>query len=307
MKLTYVNEIKYLMYFIYIFHMPCFIFVSGYLAKRMNEGGKLRADKILAIFWMYLLFKFGNVLIGYIFGQEVKLDLFRDQSAPWYLFALGIWYLLIPFLERIKTSYLIAGTFLLGLFAGYINSINSIMSLSKVIVFLPFFVLGFCTSGKLDIFLNKKLRLQALILLIAVLSGVAIFWEHIKPFTNILYGGSPYRDALGKLAAYGLPVRGIWYLLAIAVSGAFMLLIPRCKMFFSVFGERTMQIYMTHIWVRNALVYAGFFAFLKESPRCLTAIALLGSIILTFLLANRWLKRLFDLLMASKLFAKLLN
>lgn len=307
MRLSYINGIKYLVYFIYIFHMPCFVFTSGYLARGMNKGGKLRADKILSIFWLYLVFKIGDALINYVFAYDLELTLFKEKSASWYLFTLGIWYLLVPFLERIKKGYLIAGTFLLGLLAGYISSINSIMSLSKVIVFLPFFVLGFCFSGKLELILDKKLRFPAFILMIAVLAGVAIFWEYIEPFTEILYGGKPYRNALGDFSDYGLLIRGIWYLLAILTSGAFMLLIPRCKTFFSVFGERTLQVYMTHIWIRNILANMGFFSFIKEGAIYLSVLVLAGSILLTFLLANRWFKKLFDVLSGSKLFMRLLN
>jgi len=303
LKLTYVNEIKYLLYFIYIFHMPCFVFVNGFLAKRMNAGGKLRVDKILITFWMYLLFKIGNVLLGHLLHEGTKLSLFKDASAPWYLLALCIWYLSVPLLERIKTHYLIAGSILIGLMAGYISSIKDVFSLSRVFVFFPFFIIGFCLSdAKLDTFLNRKLRLPALFFLAAVFAGIALFWKQFSPVKDILYGSSPYQSSLGHLASYGILIRGMWYLLVIAVSASVMLLVPRCKLFFSSLGERTMQVYMTHVWVRNALAYIGFFAIVKSGPGYLTVLVLIGSIVLTFLLANRWLKKLFDLLMSPKLF-----
>jgi fucose 4-O-acetylase-like acetyltransferase len=68
-KMTYVKEIKYIFYFIYIFHMPCFVFISGYLAKRMNSGGKLRVDKILSLLWMYFIFKAGLVVFGHLLNK----------------------------------------------------------------------------------------------------------------------------------------------------------------------------------------------------------------------------------------------
>lgn len=303
LKLTYVNEIKYLLYFIYIFHMPCFVFINGYLAKRMNAGGKLRADKILITFWMYLLFKIGNVLMGYLFHEDTRLTLFKDSSAPWYLLALCIWYLSVPLLERIKTKYLIAGSVLIGLLAGYITSLKDIFSLSRVFVFFPFFILGFClTDKKLEGFLNKKLRILAVILLAAVFGSIALFWKQLIPFKDIVYGSSPYHTSLDDLAAYGILIRGFWYLLVVVVGASVMLLVPRCKLFFSSLGERTMQVYMTHVWIRNGLAYIGFFTIIESGPRYLTVLVLLGSVVLTFLLANRWLKKIYDLLMLPKLF-----
>lgn len=308
MKLTYSKEIKYLFYFIYIFHMPCFIFVNGFLAKRMNAMGKLRVNKILSILWMYFLFKFCNVLLGYLFHRHEKLSLFNDASATWYLLALCIWYASIPIIERIKTNYLIVGSLLIGLFAGYIKSINSVFSLSRVFVFLPFFVLGFCLSGeKMEKLLDKRLRIPAIIYIASVFSFISLAWRWVRPFADVVYGSSPYSKTFGSMGKYGILIRGVWYLLALSLSIAVMFLVPRCKMFFSVLGGRTLQVYMTHIWVRNALVYAGFFTMIQAGPSYLAVLVLIGSVILTFLLSNRWLKKLYDVLMVQKLFLKIMK
>jgi fucose 4-O-acetylase-like acetyltransferase len=308
LKLAYIKDIKYLTYFIYVFHMPCFIFVSGFLAKRMNAGGKLRADKILSILWMYLLFKFGNVILGYAFGKDLSLSLFKDASAPWYLFALAVWYLFVPLLERIKTLPLIAGSFLIGLFAGYISSIGQVFSLSRIFVFFPFFILGFCLpEKKLEAFLGKKLRLPAAVLLVLIFCIFILLGRFITPISRILYGTSPYSSALKHLARYGILIRGLWYLLAVLLSLAFILLIPRCRMFFSKYGERTLQIYILHIWVRNSLAYLGFFTLIKSGPKYLALLVLAGCIPLVFLLANKLFKRIFDTLMAAGLFKRLLK
>jgi len=308
LQLTYVDDIKYLVHFIYLFHMPCFIFINGFLAKRMNGGGRLRADKIMVIFLMYLVFKFGDVLLDILFGRKGDLDLFEDSNAPWYLLALCIWYLSVPFLERVKPAFLIAGSLCAGVMAGYISHVDDVLALSRVFVFFPFFIIGFCLPGKtLEDFLDKKLRIPAILIMVAVGLSIALFWEELSPMKNIVYGASPYSESLKGLAEYGLFIRALWYLLSLLVSMSLMLLVPRCKLFFSVLGERTMQVYMTHIWIRNALAYAGFFAAVKEGPRLLAAGVLLGSVLLTFLLANKWLKLLFDLLMSPKLFARFLK
>ena len=308
LKLTHVNEIKFLIYFIYIFHMPCFVFVNGYLAKRMNCGGKLKVDKIFIILWMYLFFKIGNVILELIFQQGIDLNLFRDKAAPWYLLALSIWYLSVPVLERIKTGYLIVGSIFFSLMIGYIGNFREIFSLSRVFVFFPFFIMGFClTEKQLEVFLDKKLRIPAFALLITVLGCIILFWNQISPFREIVYGGTPYRIALGEFANYGFFVRGVWYLAAILMSAAIMQLVPRRRLFFSQFGERTLQVYMLHIWVRNALEYAGFFILIEDGPSYLIFLVLGGSIILTFLLSNKWIKKLFDFLMLPKLFQKMLK
>ena len=305
-KLCNIKMIDKLIYYIYIFHMPCFIFTNGFLAKKMNAGGRLRIDKIMSIFTMYLIFKIGNAILSLIFLKDFKLDLFQDSSAPWYLLSLCIWYLFVPFMERIKPKYFILGSIFIGLIAGYFDIIKFVFSLSRVLVFFPFFAIGFYLSKEnLESFLNKRLRLLALTFLIGEFICVVVFWKELKPTYSILYGGTPYSEGLGKLASYGMLLRGIWYVVTFITSAAVMLLIPRCKTFFSELGSRTLQIYMTHIWIRNVLNYVGFFVMIKQGPAYLDILVILGSVGLTFLLANKWLKKVFDALMMPKLYRRI--
>lgn len=306
LKLCNIKIIDKLVYYIYIFHMPCFIFTNGLLAKKMNQGGKLRVDKILSIFSMYLLFKIGNAILSLIFLNNFCLDLFHDSSAPWYLLSLCIWYLFVPLMERIKPKYFIPGSIFIGLIAGYFDIIKFTFSLSRVLVFLPFFAIGFYLSNeKLEVFLNKGLRLLALSFLTGEFICVVVFWKKLSAVYSILYGGTPYSDGLGNLAPYGILFRSIWYVVAFITSASIMLLIPRCKLFFSELGGRTLQIYMTHIWIRNVLNYIGFFVIIKEGPAYLDILIILGSIGLTFLLGNKWLKKLYDAFMMPKLYRRM--
>lgn len=307
-KLTHFGLIKSLLYFIYVFHMPSFVFVSGYLAKRINAGGKLRADKILSTLWLYFVFKIVNSIISYALTGKLDFNFLKDTAAPWYLIALSIWYILIPLLERIKTVYLIPASFLIGLAAGYISHIYNVLSLSRVFVFLPFFIIGFCLSEqKLNEFLNKRIRFAALIYMSALLVFLLIFRKELAPVSDIIYGASPYSVSLGKLAPYGIVIRGIWYITAFITSAAFMLLIPRCRLFFTSFGGRTLQVYMSHIWCRNILLYLGFFELICKCSLWIAMLVLLGSAGLAFLLSNSLLSKLFNIISAKKLIKKMIK
>lgn len=308
LKLTYFAPIKILIYFIYIFHMPCFIFVSGFLAKRINAGGRLRVDKIINILWMYFIFKIINTLITFASTGKLNFDFLKDSTAPWYLIALSIWYLTVPFIERIHTRYLISGSILVGLMIGYFSSIRSVLSLSRVFVFFPFFIMGFCLSEQmLNKFLNKHIRMLAVIYLSALLVLILLFSKQLAPVSDIIYGGSPYNVSLGALAPFGLIIRGIWYILAFITSAALMLLVPRCRMFFSSYGGRTLQVYMSHIWCRSILVYAGFFEIIRNASPLFTLLVMIGCVGLTFLLSNGLLNHLFDLLSGKKLIERLIK
>lgn len=53
--------------FIYLFHMPGFIFMSGYLAKNFS-GKRFKGEKLFTYAWLYLLFKDAIELVHFIFG-----------------------------------------------------------------------------------------------------------------------------------------------------------------------------------------------------------------------------------------------
>lgn len=80
--------------FIYFFHMPGFIFMSGYLAKGFLQK-QYKAEKLLSFAWLYLLFKDSIELVHFIFERRY----FENASHPavWLLIVLlfcgGIWLL----------------------------------------------------------------------------------------------------------------------------------------------------------------------------------------------------------------------
>ncbi|MBR1731122.1 MAG: hypothetical protein IJ725_01645, partial [Ruminococcus sp.] len=54
--------------FIYSFHMPAFVFASGFFAKRYCTDGKVRAEKAGTVLAYYIVFQLLFMLIRFIFG-----------------------------------------------------------------------------------------------------------------------------------------------------------------------------------------------------------------------------------------------
>lgn len=55
--------------FIYFFHMPGFIFLSGYLAKSFM-GKQFKGEKLISYGWLYLLFKDAIELVHFIYDRN---------------------------------------------------------------------------------------------------------------------------------------------------------------------------------------------------------------------------------------------
>ena len=82
--------------FIYSFHMPAFVFVSGFFAKRYCINGRVRAEKAGTVLAYYIIFQMFFMLVRFIFSiKSEKMSLFSPSSGLWYLLALFYYYLLL--------------------------------------------------------------------------------------------------------------------------------------------------------------------------------------------------------------------
>lgn len=101
-------------YMIYAFHMPAFVFISGLLAQRIYTRVPKRyfnGRRWCSTLWLYLLFQF-ILFFSEIpaYGRTTRFpDFFHTSGAPWYLLALLLWYLMIPFFDAYRGKVLPVG------------------------------------------------------------------------------------------------------------------------------------------------------------------------------------------------------
>lgn len=301
------EKYKNLYTFIYLFHMPCFVFLSGYFAKGLNKGGRLRVEKVISVFWLYIIMKIVNFIIMKCFGAGTTFHLFYEGGAPWYLLCLTAWYLMVPFLMQVKPKIMIIISISIALSAGYDIQINKMFSFSRMLVFFPFFLLGYYCSKELLIKFRKlNMKFFALLLVTGVFCVVLLYGRNFKIIQSVLYGAMPYKTAFKKFPEWGILIRGLWYIGTFIFSGAIMLLIPRCEMFFTKLGQRTLQVYIVHYLIRTILAQAGFFIWMKQSK--VTALMVLPfSILLAFLLGTKSLQRFFEVISGQRVFKRLIK
>ena len=144
-------------YMIYAFHMPAFVFISGILAQRIYTRVPKRCfngRRWCSTLWLYLLFQF-ILFFSEIpaYGRTTRFpDFLHTSGAPWYLLALLLWYLLIPFFYAYRDfPYSLIAWILLtimSLAGGYLASgalagLGDFLALDRVIAFAPFFFAGY--------------------------------------------------------------------------------------------------------------------------------------------------------------------
>lgn len=135
-------------YFIYLFHMPAFIFITGYFSKNIEKS---RDNAVKTFLIPYLVIN--TLYIGLskisLYESAKSFRLFIPVWGLWFLLAVFIWKLFLKDLVRIR--FILPLSFLAGILSGFSNEFTANMSLSRVLNYLPFFLLGyFCTKEHVE-------------------------------------------------------------------------------------------------------------------------------------------------------------
>ena len=274
---------------IYVFHMPLFVFVSGYFSKRIYKDGKYNFKKILYLIKAYILFVVAIQAVYAISGFRSfrKIDFFAQSGAPWYLFAMIAWYLMIPLIRKFKPLPVIIVNIVLALAAGFFKNVGDFLCLSRILVFGPFFFLGYYMEQQM---LEKALRpAYKKIVTVAALSicaGILLTGSKMKDELGMVYENISYYE-LDRLWE-GPFVRLVLMIAAFVISWAILFYIPREKTAVSFIGQRTMPIYMLHRILRDVLMFAGIYDYLGNWGWFALFVLICLSISVIYLLANRY-------------------
>jgi fucose 4-O-acetylase-like acetyltransferase len=249
--------------FIYAFHMPAFAIISGYFSKASPPASRQMRKVITDILLPYLIMQTIWTVVQYLVEGEQSFNLTEPHWTLWFLLALAIFRVALPYLALLRWPLLWATLASIGV--GYFSNVDSTFSLSRAIGILPFFLLGWYLRQWKVVDWWRNLGWQAWLVrgaaLIAFGAWLAVVTLNIVQFRDFhLAGWFFYDDSYQRL---GEP---IWWagllrlgliLLAVVLSAAFYALIPRRDTIFSVFGQATMYVYLLHSFVLYPIRESG--------------------------------------------------
>lgn len=259
------EHIRALILFIYIFHMPLFIFISGLFAKSTVENK--RFDKIAGYFIIYVFLKIFFYFVKIIIGRNPAFNLLVEGGVPWFVLALFAFNLITVAVRKLPKLAVLSVCMILACVAGFFPQIRDFLALSRIIVFYPFFYFGYCMNrNDIEMFCCKKINktVSALILtVIAVL--VFVYCDEIYSLRYLLTARNPY-SALGRFESAGVWLRLLFYPVISAIGFGIISLVPdkigSGKL--AVFGQRTLAVYGLHYaalyFVFDLLELKPFFA-----------------------------------------------
>ncbi|MBO0453665.1 acyltransferase family protein [Candidatus Enterococcus murrayae] len=277
-----------LYYFIFTFHMPAFILISGYFAKNGPKPIMSLVKKLLLPYLFFqVLYSCYYTLIG--LQDSFSLDLGIPQWSLWFLLSLFGWNVLLHLINYFSVKQVLIGSVILALLVGYFPIFDRYLAIQRTLAFFPYFMVGYVIPKswveKLKAYPKKWMALL-------LFSGLFLFIQGNDLINKYwVFGSKPYEDYLAH-PLLGGPQRLLFFVAGLIGIIAFLLLVPKERHFFSNWGKNTLTVYLLHGFLVKGLRALEYDFEISSLELVLLFI---GSMLLTAALSSRrvgqWIKK----------------
>lgn len=226
-------------FFIFMFHMPLFIYVSGYFSKTI---GNCRKNAVVDLLIPFVFFN----IVWYASIGNFNFPIYYAGWTLWYLLSLFFWRFFLK--DIIKIKWVLGLSIVLGLSVGALDKYMDLLSFSRTFAFLPFFLLGYYSNKTIINKINKFSKIISILGLISIGSFAFLINKYEIIDYKFLYMSQSYKS-FGLGIFQGVLLRALFYILALVISIFIINLISIKKMNLSKLGGKTLIIYLGHIYL----------------------------------------------------------
>lgn len=280
--------LKTVFYYIYFFHMPAFVFITGYFSKHIE---KARGEAVRRFLVPYLVFcllfgilDFFMVHPGHNFLTFYKFTI--PQYGMWYLLAVFVWRLLAGDLLKVKA--IVPVSLALGLVMPFFPDIDMRHSVGRIIGMLFFFVAGLSFRPE---WIERVRKIPAwvgffimAVMVVPVLVLVANGWMA----QEVIFLRSPYQNGAKVIQ---MLMRSGSYLIASIMIFAMFILMTRKKSFISQIGRNSLTVYIFHLLIVAIIKKLNI---LSGEPYLYFTLSIVISVVLAYLLSRMPVMRLYN-------------
>ncbi|WP_235736318.1 acyltransferase family protein [Nocardioides alcanivorans] len=246
---------------IYFFHMPAFVLISGYLSRSFRSDRDHLISLASTLLLPYLIFDAAMYQWREHLGQaQTGAVWLEPHYAMWYLIVLAMWRLATPLLR--KHWLVIPLSVPLSLWAGTLDF--TLLGIPKAFAMLPFFVIGLhARSSWLAHLTTWWVRIPAVGALVWLWHSAADIQDWAR--VAFLWWDRSY-EVLGYGAEESYEIRA--RLLAMSLVGALaaLALVPRRTTFFTGLGSASLVVYLGHAFAVRWAQSAELFDWAPDHP-----------------------------------------
>jgi fucose 4-O-acetylase-like acetyltransferase len=240
--------------FLYSWHIPAFVIVTGYLSKSFEYTRARMWNLVTTVAVPYVLFEGVYALFRHEVGGVTFERLWANPHWPmWYLSAMFFWRLMTPIFKRMPAKVVVSVviSLLAGLYA------NDLLDNARIFGLLPFFVLGLkMHDGHWNMLRSRRARWYGFAVLL-VLLVLAWFSSQGWIESEWFYYRTRY-DSLDPNNLRAITIRMQLLIVGLCGSFAFYAVVPRTKTWFSALGSATLVVYLFHGFVILGAEFAGY-------------------------------------------------
>jgi fucose 4-O-acetylase-like acetyltransferase len=277
---------------VYGFHMPLFVFMTGYFSRGYTKSIAKFRGLIPTVIAPYVVF---NLLyraeLYFVKEHHFPLaDWLSPQYVMWFLAALVCWRLTAPLWQHLRHP--VAASVVIALVMGG-WSMTSDGTVSRMVGLLPFFVLGLTLSPERFEEVRRRTTWWMGVPVLLGAFAAAYLWAEgsvggavaRQLYWNVNYDKmhlSTLEGMAGRLAAMSL---------AIVLGCAFLTIVPKRRTWFTDMGTRTMYVFLLHGLVIKVFDYTGLIDEPAVQSRLGVVLCTLGAVGLGVLLSTEPVKR----------------
>ena len=240
--------------FLYTWHMPAFVLITGYLSRGFEWTGPRLWALVRSVAIPYVILEAALAVFRLWAGGEHLHELWLDPHWPlWYLPALFLWRLATPLLRSPWVAFPVA--LVASLLGGLVT--GATLDLARVLGFLPFFVLGLhATPERLALLRTVPARYAG----VAAMVGIWFLSGHLRDWAGTgewLYYNDSY-TAMGTGPTEGYVTRLIVLVAGAVGALAVLALMTSRSGWFTRMGSMTLVVYLCHGFFIKALGYSGY-------------------------------------------------
>ncbi|QPK80734.1 acyltransferase family protein [Schaalia sp. ZJ405] len=196
---SYDRAFELLYWWIYLVHMPAFSLCSGIVIRSPERSARSAARSLIPV---YVGFSLLHVTIRTVEVAGVTWTLvpLLFPGLHWYLLSLMLWRLALVWVVRLPRWVSLAGAVTASLLIGFVPHAGSFLSISRTVVFFPFFLAGYFIG--IDGFGRLCQRLSPVVALVPFvgISALAVVFTFTDGFRiSQLTGKKPYVETSADL------------------------------------------------------------------------------------------------------------